>query len=526
MKWLGIALLFAILAAWLILASPSASQAASNRVMYQATATLTPLSYFPIIYKQYPFPTPTITATPTTTATLTPTATRTSTGTPPTPTITGTRTLNIGVTATCTPYEVHINETITFKITIVNYGTDAATNLAFFDSLPAYLDITTVTTSIGTKTTTAHSVTINIGTLQPNVTVTININAKVATGALTRNETNPVTITYDVNKSQTKSISYRVVGSALPGTGELPIEPQERAGPDLSLLFLSFSFGLAAIFAIWYGFWARANHMAGVKWYFTIGMLLMAAALVSGLAGGGLLQTAKQNQPVPIARVDTLTPVVLDYPTPEMLGGFEIAPAFEPTQGGRLPVYRHTTAEPLATLPSYPIPTPTIVATPAGITQTLDTSPIVRLVIPTLQVDAEVKYVPWDDTLETWLISGLRHEIAWLGGSSWPGLGSNTVLAGHVTIRDYGNGPFRFLDQLKAGDEITVYTYLRVYTYKVRQVTIVAESDLWVIDPTENPQLTLITCTDWSRDFQLYLKRLIIFADLERSSPITASLGN
>jgi len=65
-----------------------------------------------------------------------------------------------------------------------------------------------------------------------------------------------------------------------------------------------------------------------------------------------------------------------------------------------------------------------------------------------------------------------------------------------------------------------------VYTYRVREATIVAESDLWVTDPTENPQLTLITCTDWSRDFQLYLKRLIIFADLVRSDPISASAGN
>jgi sortase A len=230
------------------------------------------------------------------------------------------------------------------------------------------------------------------------------------------------------------------------------------------------------------------------------------------------------NQPAPIANVDTSGAV--EYPTPEMLAGFEIAPAFEPTQAGRLPVYRHTTAEPLATLPSYPIPTPTIVANPANITETLDTSPVVRLVIPTLQVDAEVKYVPWDNAIETWLISGLHQEIAWLGGSSWPGLGSNTVLAGHVTIRDYGNGPFRYLDKLTAGDEITVYTNAKVYIYHVREATIVSESDLWVTAPTDNPQLTLITCTDWDRDLQLYMKRLIIFADLVRSDPITASAGN
>jgi LPXTG-site transpeptidase (sortase) family protein len=545
MKWLGISLLFAILAAWLILASPSASQAAPSRAILQHDFTPTPLSYFPIILKDYP-PTPTpsataedtatqtatVTNTPTNTCTGTlPTPTRTPTGpTPtitntPTPTRTGTITPSIAITAEATPAEVHISQIITFKFTIINNGTAPATNVAFLDSLPSSLDITSVTYTKGSRIYDAHSTTVTIGTLNPDETVTITINAKVNTGAITQNLTNTGMVTYDVNKSLTKSVDYKLVGSALPGTGELPIEPQERAGPDLSLLFLSISFGLGAIFAIWYGFWARANKLAGVKWYFGIGILLIAAALVTGLAGGGVLQPGKKSQPAPIARADT--PVAIDYPTPEMLGGFEIAPAFEPTAlAGKLPVYRHTTAEPLATLPSYPIPTPIIGATPEYITETLDTSPIVRLVIPTLEVDAVVKYVPWDTTLETWMITGLRQEIAWLGGSSWPGLGSNTVLAGHVTIRDYGNGPFRFLDQLEAGDEITAYTYTKAYKYRVREATIVAESDLWVTEPTKNPQLTLITCTDWNRDLQLYLKRLIIFADLVRSDPISTSAGN
>jgi LPXTG-site transpeptidase (sortase) family protein len=551
-KWLGIILLFAILAAWLILGSPSASQAAPSRAFFQHDETTpTPLAYFPIVFKEYPpfTPTPsatTVTAAPTATATSTstntPTATSTATGTLPTPTRTptgptptitntptstrtGTITPNIAITAEATPSEVKISQIITFKFTIINSGSAPATNVAFLDSLPSSLDITSVTTTKGSKVNDAHSVTITIGTLNPDETVTITINAKVNTGAITQALTNTGVVTYDVNKSLSKSVNYKVVGSALPGTGEIPIEPQERAGPDPSLIFLSLSFGLGAVFAIWYGFWARANKLAGVKWYFGVGILLIAAALVTGLAGGGVLQPGKKSQPAPIVRAET--PVFLDYPTPEMLAGFEIAPAFEATaQPGKLPVYRYTTAEPLATLPSYPIPTPIIGATPENITETLDTSPIVRLVIPTLEVDAEVKYVPWDTTLETWLITGLRQEIAWLGGSSWPGLGSNTVLAGHVTIRDYGNGPFRFLDELKAGDEITVYTYARAYTYRVREATIVAESDLWVTEPTENPQLTLITCTDWNRDFQLYLKRLIIFADLVRSDPISASAGN
>ena len=179
--------------------------------------TPTPLAYFPIILKEYPpfTPTPsaTITDTPTTTATATntptntPTATPTSTGTlptptrtptgptptitnTPTPTRTGTITPYIVITAEATPGEVHINQIITFKFKIVNSGSAPATNVAFLDSLPSSLDITSVTTTKGSKVNDAHSVTVTIGTLNPDEMVTITINAKVNTGAITQNLTN------------------------------------------------------------------------------------------------------------------------------------------------------------------------------------------------------------------------------------------------------------------------------------------------------------------------------------------------
>jgi len=36
-------------------------------------------------------------------------------------------------------------------------------------------------------------------------------------------------------------------------------------------------------------------------------------------------------------------------------------------------------------------------------------------------MDTVVKYVPYDGL--TWLIAGLQQEIAWMGDTSWPGLG-------------------------------------------------------------------------------------------------------
>jgi sortase A len=116
-------------------------------------------------------------------------------------------------------------------------------------------------------------------------------------------------------------------------------------------------------------------------------------------------------------------------------------------------------------------------------------------------------------------------EVAWLGNTSWPGLGSNTVLAGHVTVRGLGNGPFRYLDQLKAGDELIVYTEQKIYTYNVREQQVVEEDAMWVTEPTGSSQLTLITCTAWDRDQQAYLKRLIVFSDLVTTVSIPRTTG-
>jgi CheY-like chemotaxis protein len=90
-----------------------------------------------------------------------------------------------------------------------------------------------------------------------------------------------------------------------------------------------------------------------------------------------------------------------------------------------------------------------------------------RIVIPGLLLDTIVKYVPYDGY--SWMINGLRDEVAWMGNTSWPGLGSNTGLAGHVTVAGYGDGPFRHLDELLPGDVVVLYTEKNSYTYHVRE---------------------------------------------------------
>ena len=179
---------------------------------------------------------------------------------------------------------------------------------------------------------------------------------------------------------------------------------------------------------------------------------------------------------------------------------------------------------PIVTLPDYPIPTPVITITPKPGEPSPDTSSIVRIVIPALLLDTEVKYVPYDGY--TWLINGLRQEIAWMGNTSWPGLGSNTGLAGHVTVAGMGDGPFRHLDELPMGEVIILYTEQNIYTYQVRSSKVTDDGDMSVIDSTDNPQISLITCIDWDDDTKTYINRLVVVADLIRTEPLTMGLSH
>jgi sortase A len=169
------------------------------------------------------------------------------------------------------------------------------------------------------------------------------------------------------------------------------------------------------------------------------------------------------------------------------------------------------TDEPLV-LPDFPIPEPTNVPPVDENGNQIDTSPVNRIVLPSIGVDTVVKYVPYDGF--TWLIAGLQQEIAWMGDTSWPGLGGNTGLAGHVSLRNGRDGPFRYLDSLRPNDQVKLYTEENIYIYSVRELQIVSDTDFSVIEATKDPQLTLITCSDWDPQMGLYRDRLIVIADL------------
>jgi len=124
----------------------------------------------------------------------------------------------------------------------------------------------------------------------------------------------------------------------------------------------------------------------------------------------------------------------------------------------------------------------------------------VRLQIPRLNVDAPVVQGDgWEQ-----LKKGVGQHI----GSSNPGQNGNVVLSAHNDV--YGE-LFRYLDQLRPGDEVIVYTQQRQYVYVVDRTSMVEPTAVEVMASTGNPTVTLISCYPYLVDSQ----RIVVFARLQ-----------
>ncbi len=472
-------------------------------------------------------PTPTKTLTPTVTGTpptTTPSPTATVTGTPPTPTSTGTITPVPLATYSVNRSQARVGQDITYVLTITNNGSGPATNVVARDSFSSYLDLRSVSPSNGTpaSSSSSRSYSFTIPTLDPGetakVTIVLRVNSNLQT---TTSINNAATISYIANgfsRSVTSNaVSVQLIGSStLPGTGF--IEPSRRApppgqGPGWTWVgwLVAGILVVAGLSFVLFGARNRRKYSDWSEWFQKTGLLMITVGLLFGLTTWGLSKDARGS--TPLARLVGTAPAATSD------AGLSFTPqiGLEDYWG---PTY---TPEP-ETLPDFPIPSPTIQNTPVPGKPAPDSSPVTRLSIPVLGINAVVKYVPFDGS--TWLIAGLQQEIAWMGNTSWPGLGSNTALAGHVTLRTGADGPFRYLDELKSGDLVYVYTDENMYSYSVRDILQVDQTDMDVVKATENSILTLITCSDWDSASETYLKRLIVVSDLVNVKSMQANRSN
>ncbi len=463
-------------------ATPTATDTATATATETATATATDTATATS--------TATSTATATNTSTHTPTATATISGTATvtaTPTRTGTITPAPALTVSVSPTSAHVNDTLTFTIIARNNGTAPANNAVLSNAFPAYIDVTSVTTTKGVAAKSAHSISVTIGELVPNESVQVVVVVKVNSAA-TRTETvsNAPVLTYNNTLSVVASVNYTVIATVvLPGTGEIPLDILPQTGLTLPLVALGAT--LAALI-LYLGVRSRRP---SVRFFAVLFVIFTGLASLVACLPGTQPQSTAALSPIPATPTRTLLPY--------------------------RPAYEFSTPEALVTLPSFPVPSPTLAKPVEPGQPAPDTSGVVRIVIPAMNLDTEVKYVPFDGL--SWYITGLRQEVAWLGDTSWPGLGGNTVLAAHVTVAGLGDGPFRWLENLKSGDVITLYTEQYVYTYSVRDQIIIDATDMGVSQQTVKSQLTLITCTGWDTESQFYRYRRAVFADLTRSEP-------
>lgn len=116
-----------------------------------------------------------------------------------------------------------------------------------------------------------------------------------------------------------------------------------------------------------------------------------------------------------------------------------------------------------------------------------DTNPktLAVLTIPSINLEVAVR--------EGTGSASLKYSVGHYARSAMPGETGNCVIMGH---RNYTYGEFfNRLNELAAGDTLTLERAGNQYTYTVDEAFVVEPDDTDVLNPAEDAVLTLITCT-------------------------------
>ena len=405
------------------------------------------------------------------------------------------------------PLSVAAGQSLTITIFLENTGDAQAINIVMQDVFPNILTIDDVKTTKGQWKINQNQVLVTIDALGVDKTVTITIYATVKqniTGGGTFYNTAYITYSNGVDtfSSTSNTVAFQITtygaGGGLPATGGIELHPGIPGVIQIPITIGLFLVILGASLSIVRNR-VKANNSTKVPWYLNLTTILFLSGMILNLTACAIGGSSKVAELIPI----TDKPKILSTESPKI----------QITQ----PVVNISTPTPEA-LPDYPIPTPPL--SPGSIDNGVpkDISPVKRIVIPDIELDTIVKYVPFDGN--TWPIAGLKTEVIWMGSTSWPGLGGNTGLSGHVTLEDGSNGPFKYLSKLTAGDQVVLYTEYNKYIYSVRDKQIVTADELSVLEPEDHSTITLVTCSDWNIALKKYLSRLVVYSDLIEVQPI------
>ncbi len=133
-----------------------------------------------------------------------------------------------------------------------------------------------------------------------------------------------------------------------------------------------------------------------------------------------------------------------------------------------------------------------------------------RIEIPKIGLDHPV----YEGVTLTVIDSGPGH---W-PGTALPGDRGNTVFPGHRVTHSH---PFYDLDLVVPGDEVVFHMPEASHTYRVTETLIVVPEDLWIVDQTEEPTMTIFGCHPKHSARQ----RIVAKGELVRSTPSMASVA-
>ncbi|WP_019075930.1 class F sortase [Streptomyces hokutonensis] len=168
-------------------------------------------------------------------------------------------------------------------------------------------------------------------------------------------------------------------------------------------------------------------------------------------------------------------------------------------------------------------PTPAAPSAAAKPVHALARSVPVTLRVPAIGVDTPVMKLGLasDGTVQVPPITA-HDRAGWYRYSPTPGATGPSVILGHVTVGAYGDGVFRHLARLRAGNRIDVgLENGTTAVFAVTEVRTVAKADFpsdEVYGNVDRPALRLITCGG-TRTGTGYLDNVIVFAALTAASP-------
>ncbi len=140
------------------------------------------------------------------------------------------------------------------------------------------------------------------------------------------------------------------------------------------------------------------------------------------------------------------------------------------------------------------------------------------IIIPKINVDAPIIYMESGENKQ--ILEDIKYGVGHYPNTAMPGQVGNVFMTGHSSYYWWSGGEynqiFALLDKLKAGDLVYIYYDGGKYIYRVKESFVVNPSQVNVLENTNEPILTLMTCTPLGTN----LRRLIVRADLVGRPPV------